>query len=196
MQKYKDIDFETHPEVYEPAEDTFLLADNLKVERMSRVLEIGTGTGLIAITAAKRARMVIATDINLKALNCALNNIITNKAFNVELREGDLFEPVKDESFDLIIFNTPYLASSKDDEIKGELDAAWNGGVDGRMIIDRFLEDVKDYLNPDGRVQMLQSTLSNVDKTLEILKNHGFIVSITAEKKFFFEKIVVITASL
>lgn len=196
MQEYKDIKYQTHPQVYEPAEDTFLLANNLEVERMSRALEIGTGTGLIAILASRKARMVIATDINPHALDCTLKNIIVNKAYNVELRKGDLFEPVKDEKFDLILFNTPYLPTSEDETVDGELDAAWNGGPSGREVIDRFLCEVKDHLNPGGKVQMVQSTLSGNEETLEKLEELGFKASITAREKGFFEEMVVITAVL
>lgn len=196
MQEYKDIKYQTHPQVYEPAEDTFLLANNLEVERMSRALEIGTGTGLIAILASRKARMVIATDINPHALDCTLKNIIVNKAYNVELRKGNLFEPVKDEKFDLILFNTPYLPTSEDETVDGELDAAWNGGPSGREVIDRFLCEVKDHLNPGGKVQMVQSTLSGNEETLEKLEELGFKASITAREKGFFEEMVVITAVL
>lgn len=194
MQEYKDIHYQTHPQVYEPAEDTFLLADNMQVERMCRTLEIGTGTGIIAIMAARKARMVIATDVNPYALDCAVKNIITNKAFNVELRKGDLFEPVADEKFDLILFNTPYLPSSDDETVDDELEAAWNGGADGREVIDRFLNEVKDHLNPGGKVQLVQSTLSDVDKTIERLKEQDFQISLTAREKCFFEEVIVITA--
>ena len=61
--------------------------------------------------------MVIATDINPHALQCAIKNIIGNKAFNMELREGDLFEPVANDKFDLILFNTPYLPSSMEKKL-------------------------------------------------------------------------------
>ena len=87
LEDYKGICYETHPKVYEPSGDTFLFADNIEVERMSRVLEIGTGVGIIAIMAARKARMVIATDINPYALECAVKNIMGNKSFNIELRE-------------------------------------------------------------------------------------------------------------
>ena len=194
LEDYKGICYEINPQVYEPSEDTFLFADNIKVERMSRVLEIGTGVGIIAIMAAKRARMVIATDINPYALECAVKNIISNKSFNIELREGDLFEPVINEKFDLILFNTPYLPSSSEEKVDDELNAAWDGGVDGREVIDRFISDVKDYLNPGGRVQMVQSSLSNVNKTLKKLEEFGFKASVTAKEKHFFEEVVVITA--
>lgn len=194
MLNFKDIQYQTHPQVYEPAEDTFLLADNLQVERMSRTLEIGTGTGIIAIMASRKARMVIATDINPHALDCAVKNIVANKAYNVELREGDLFVPVKDEKFDLILFNTPYLPSSDDETVDDGLDAAWNGGLNGREVIDRFLKDVKHHLNPGGKVQLVQSSLSDVEKTLETLKELGFKASVTAREKYFFEEVVVITS--
>lgn len=196
MPKYKEIQYQTHPQVYEPAEDTFLLIDNLQVERMSRALEIGTGTGLVAITIARKARMVVATDINQHALDCTLKNIIANKAFNVELRKGNLFEPVKDEKFDLIIFNTPYLPTDEDEAVDDELDAAWNGGPSGREVIDKFLEGVKDHLNPGGKVQLVQSSLSDNQATLSKLEELGFEASITAREKGFFEEIVVIAAIL
>ncbi len=196
MQEYKEIHYQTHPQVYEPAEDTFLLADNLEVERMSRALEIGTGTGLIAILTSRKARMVIATDVNPHALDCTLKNIIANKAYNVELRMGDLFEPVKDEKFDLILFNTPYLPTEEDETVCDELDAAWNGGPSGRDVIDRFLDGVKDHLNPGGKVQLVQSSLSDNEETLEKLEELGFKASITAREKGFFEEMVVITAVL
>jgi release factor glutamine methyltransferase len=196
MQKYKDIKFETHLQVYQPAEDTYLLADSIKVNRLCDVLEIGTGTGIIAIIAAQRANKVIATDINPHAIDCAVKNLITNKTYNVELRKGDLFEPVKEGKFDLILFNTPYLPSDEDDKIEDTLDAAWNGGLNGRDVIDRFIDDVKDYLKPGGKVQLVQSSLSDNEKTLHKLQELGFETSITARKKCFFEEIVVITAIL
>jgi release factor glutamine methyltransferase len=194
MQEFMDIEYQTHPQVYQPAEDTYLLAENLQVEKRCKVLEIGTGTGIIAIIAAKKAQMVIATDINPHAIDCAIKNIIINQTFNVELRKGDLFEPVKGEKFDLILFNTPYLPSSDDETIKDELEKAWNGGVDGREVIDRFIKDVKNYLNTGGKIQLLQSSLSDYEKTLDILRKQGFQASITAGEKCFFEEIVVITA--
>ena len=196
MLKYNDIKFQTHPQVYEPAEDTYLLAGSIEVNRLSYVLEIGTGTGIIAIIAAKKANKVIATDINPHAIDCAVKNLITNKTYNVELRKGDLFEPVQNEKFDLILFNTPYLPSAEDEKLDDELDAAWNGGLNGRDVIDRFIDEVKDYLNPGGKVQLVQSSLSDNQETLNKLQEQGFEASITAREKGFFEEIVVITAIL
>ncbi|MBI5459363.1 HemK2/MTQ2 family protein methyltransferase [Methanobacterium sp.] len=196
MLDYKGIHYKTYPEVYEPAEDTFLLAENLQVERRHRVLEIGTGTGIVAITVSRQCRTVVATDINPHAIKCATHNIINNKTYNVELKEGDLFEPVVGEKFDLILFNTPYLPTSEDERVHDELEAAWDGGSDGREVIDRFLDELIDYLNPEGRVQLVQSSLSDIDKTLDKLEKMGLDTCVTAREKHFFEEVVVITGIL
>jgi release factor glutamine methyltransferase len=193
MLEYDEIHYYNHPNVYEPADDSFLLLENLRVERRDRVLEIGTGTGIIAIKASVKARMVVATDINPYAIECATKNIILNKSFNIELRQGNLFEPVKGEKFDLILFNTPYLPTDDEEKINDELNAAWDGGVDGRMLIDRFIEGLPHYFNPGGRVQMVQSTLSDLNMTIKKFEDLGFRVSVTARKKGFFEEILVIT---
>lgn len=193
MLEYDGIHYYNHPNVYEPAEDTFILLENLRVERSDRVLEIGTGTGIIAIKASMNSRMVVATDINPYAIECAAENIIANKSFNIEIRKGNLFEPVKGEKFDLILFNTPYLPTDDEEKINDELNAAWDGGVDGRMLINRFIEGLPHYFNQGGIVQMVQSSLSDVNMTLKKLENLGFKVSVTARKKVFFEEIAVIT---
>ncbi len=196
MLEYNGTLIHKHPNVYEPAEDTFLLAENLNIKRTDEVLEIGTGTGLITVVAARKSRRVVATDINEDAIKCALKNTITNRTYNVELRKGNLFEPVKDEKFDLILFNTPYLPTEEDEKLDDELNAAFDGGLEGRETIDKFLEEVKDYLKEGGRVQLVQSSLSDNDKTIKKLETYGFDASITASEKCFFEEIVVITGIL
>jgi len=76
------------------------------------------------------------------------------------------------------------------------LNAAWDGGEDGRDVIDRFLDGLLEHLNPEGRVQLVQSSLSDNDKTLKKLECMGFKADITAKEHFFFEEIVVITGIL
>ena len=195
MLNYQGMEFLICENVYEPAEDTFLLADNLLVKKSDNVLEIGTGTGIIAIIASKKAKKVVTVDINRYAVECARKNTEINLAC-VDIRWGDLFDPVDDEKFDLILFNTPYLPIEDDELVDDELEAAWNGGKDGRFVINRFIEGLVEHLNPGGRVQLVQSSLSNVEETTGRLMELGFEVSVTDSERFFFEEVVVLTANL
>ncbi len=195
MLNYQGMEFLICENVYEPAEDTFLFADNLLVKKSDNVLEIGTGTGIIAIIASKKAKKVVAVDINRYAVECARKNAEINRAC-VDIRWGDLFDPVDDEKFDLILFNTPYLPIEDDELVDDELEAAWNGGKDGRFVINRFIEGLVEHLNPNGCVQLVQSSLSNVEETTGRLMELGFEVSVTDSERFFFEEVVVLTANL
>ncbi len=195
MLKYNKMEFYTNPMVYEPAEDTFLFADNLEVKETDKVLEIGPGTGIISVIAAKTARKVVAVDINPGAVECTRQNAEHNHV-KVEVVEGDLFNTVESDKFDLVLFNTPYLPTDEDDVIHEELGAAWEGGADGRQTIDRFLDGLKDHLNPFGRVQLVQSSLSDIPKTLERLRNMGFKADVTASEHYFFEEVAVVSGHL
>ncbi len=195
MLNYHGMEFQICENVYEPAEDTFLLANNLLVKKSDNVLEIGTGTGIIAIIASKKAKNVVAVDINKYAVECARKNSEINQAC-VDIRWGDLFDTVNDEKFDLILFNTPYLPIEDDELIDDEIEAAWNGGKDGRFVINRFIEGLLEHLSPGGRVQLVQSSLSNVEETTGNLMELGFDVAVTDSERFFFEEIVVLTANL
>ncbi|KZX17450.1 HemK2/MTQ2 family protein methyltransferase [Methanobrevibacter filiformis] len=194
--KLGEFEFETSEYVYNPSDDTFLLIDNLTINKDDKVLEIGTGSGLIAMHASKIVKTVIATDISYDALCLADKNFKANNIQNITLKFGNLFEPVKNEKFDVILFNTPYLPTSSDEVLEDNLNYAFDGGVDGRKIIDPFLNQVKNHLNHGGKVQLVQSSLSGNEKTILKLNELGFKSEITAHERFFFEEIVVITGVL
>jgi release factor glutamine methyltransferase len=180
---YGEEEFKLHPGVYEPAEDTFLLANNLDVHRGERVLELGTGCGLLAILAAKAGAEVVATDINHSALECARVNAVAHSvADKIDFRLGDLFDPIRDERFDLVVFNPPYLPVRLEEALGDSLSIAWEAGPDGRAVIDRFLKGLPRHLAPKGRALFVQSSLANVSKTLRVLKKSGFQVNILREK--------------
>ena len=180
---YGGDEFKVHPNVYEPAEDTFLLAGNLDVHRGERVLELGTGCGLLAILAAKAGVKVVATDINPSALECARVNAATQGVKDyIDFRLGDLFEPVFGERFDLIVFNPPYLPVRPEEALGAPLDLAWEAGPDGRAVIDRFLGELPKHLTPNGRAMFVQSSLADISKTLRMLGTNGFQVKILREK--------------
>jgi len=180
---YKEKAFNVAENVYEPAEDTFLLADNLDAHKEERVLELGTGCGLLAILAAKAGAEVVATDINHSALECASANAVAHGvADRIDFRLGDLFEPIHDERFDLVVFNPPYLPVQLEEAIGASLDLAWEAGPDGRAVIDRFLEKLSEHLVPNGRALLVQSSLADISKTLRVLEMNGFQANIVREK--------------
>jgi release factor glutamine methyltransferase len=183
-------------DVYEPSEDTFLLADRLVVKETDRVLDMGTGCGILGILAAKKAREVVALDLNPHAVQCAKinakNNGISNK---IVFLVGDLFKPIKKaEKFDVIVFNAPYIPT-EEGEKKTWITRAWSGGPTGRYVIDRFLADVPTFVKSNGKILIVQSTLSNISDTLNKFKKAGFRAKIISEKKIYFETIVLIEAN-
>ncbi|UCD40181.1 MAG: methyltransferase [Candidatus Bathyarchaeota archaeon] len=192
---FNDYAFYVSNDVYEPAEDTLLLAENLSVDENDVVLDMGTGCGILGILAAKKAEKVVATDLNPHAIDCAKMNAKLNKvADKMDIRLGDLFQPVKqDERFSLILFNAPYLPSNPDEE-KTWIGRSWAGGPMGRQLIDRFISEAPQYLNKNGRILLVQSSLSNVNETLQKLRETGLKARILAEKKVMFETIVLIEA--
>jgi len=195
---YDDLVFQVFKDVYEPAEDTFLAADNLAqvVKEGDTVLDIGTGCGILAIIAAKKAKKVIATDLNSHAVKCTrLNAKVNRVAPKVDVRLGDLFKPIrKTEKFDLLIFNAPYLPSSPSEQ-RTWIGRAWAGGPAGRQLIDRFIIEAPHYLKRNGKILLVQSSLANIDETIKKFSEASFGAQVVAEKKVSFETIVVIQAS-
>ena len=192
---FKDCTFLIDENVYAPAEDTFLLAENLRVYEGGFVLDMGTGCGILAVLAAEKADEVLAIDINPYAIRCAKKNAEINRvADKVEFLLGDLFEPIKPKGiFDLIIFNAPYLPSEIGEE-KNWIGKAWAGGKTGRKVIDRFISGAPNFLRRNGRIMLVQSSLSNVDESLDAFNKLGLNAKVIAETKVPFEKIVLIEA--
>ena len=186
------LKMQKHPEVYDPAEDTMLLASNLDARENMNVLEIGVGSGYVSLIAAQKAESVVGIDINPHAARLAKTNSKLNGIENVEFIVGDLFSPISSR-FDLILMNPPYLPENENHH--GYIDYSWNGGSDGRSLTDRFIDEVREYLENDGRIQIVQSSLSKHDKTIRKLGERGFKVRIVAECRHFFENIVLIEAT-
>lgn len=194
---YNDLVFEVPETVYAPAEDSFLLAENLVVNDGDLVLDVGTGCGILAVLAAKRAKKVIAVDANPSAVQCTrLNAKLNNVSDKIEARHGNLFEPIKqNEQFDVILFNAPYLPSEKWEEHDMEA-KAWAGGKNGRKVIDRFIREAPKRLRKNGRILLVQSTLSNMKQSLRMFVEEGLTAKAIAKKKANFETIILIEARL
>jgi len=117
----------------------------------ARVLDLGTGSGLGAVYAARWGARVIATDLNPEAARCArVNALARHLDERIETRVGDLFEPVRGERFDVILFNPPYYRGSPRDLSDG----AWRSPD----VFDRFLRELPEYLTPTGRALVVLSS--------------------------------------
>jgi release factor glutamine methyltransferase len=190
----KDFIINTDDNVYIPAEDSYLLAENLEIKENQSVLEIGTGSGIVAMYASRFSDNITVTDINFDACELARRNFEANNIENIEILFGNLFEVVENRKFDVILFNTPYLPTEDDEVLENNINYAFDGGLNGRKIIDLFLNEVKNHLNDGGIVQMIQSSLSDNEETLKKFDELGFIAEIKASEHFFFEDITLINA--
>jgi len=167
---YKNLLIELHPEVYEPAEDTFQLLESIDIKPSDNVLEIGTGCGLIALVCASIGANVVCTDINPYAIRLTKSNYNRNKSLikgKFQVRKSNLFSKIKEtEKFDVIIFNPPYLPTRKDEKIGGSgwFDVATDGGVEGLGLIKRYIEELGKYLSFKGKAYFVFSSLGNEKK--------------------------------
>ncbi|WP_254768298.1 HemK2/MTQ2 family protein methyltransferase [Salinilacihabitans rarus] len=175
-------------DVYQPAEDSRLLAE-AAVDRLdddALVLEVGTGSGYVAerIAAGTDAR-VIASDLNPHACEQARER-------GLEAVRADLVSPFADGAFDAVAFNPPYLPTDPDAEWDDWMERALSGGADGRAVIDPFLDAVGRVLAPDGVVFLLVSSLTGVDDVVERAGEAGFGAVAVADESFPFETLTVL----
>jgi release factor glutamine methyltransferase len=166
------------------------------VKKGARVLDMGTGSGILGIIAAKQASEVLAVDINPFAVSCAKQNAKHNNVGNVEFLQGDLFAPLaQGAKFDLILFNSPYLPSEKDEE-ESWLRRAWAGGTTGRQVIDRFILETAHHLEKNGEIMLMQSNLANIEETKEKFNSHEMKTEVAATLDLpFFETLTLIRAA-
>lgn len=183
--EYKDgLDMAEDPEVYPPSEDSILLTESLDIRIGEKVLEIGTGSGIVSIQCALNGAYVVCGDINPRAVALARRNAAAN-GVDIDVRETDVYSNIEGR-FDTIVFNLPYLPV----EDEGELAKAWSGGPDGLGPLPRLLEGAPEHLLPDGRVVVVVSSLmdrAGLDKTLE-----GYEVKVLGELPLFFERLQVL----
>lgn len=183
--EYKDgLDMAEDPEVYPPSEDSILLTESLDIRIGEKVLEIGTGSGIVSIQCALNGADVVCGDINPRAVALARRNAAAN-GVDIDVRETDVYSNIEGR-FDTIVFNLPYLPV----EDEGELAKAWSGGPDGLGPLPRLLEGAPEHLLPDGRVVVVVSSLmdrAGLDKTLE-----GYEVKVLGELPLFFERLQVL----
>lgn len=155
-----------------------------------KVLDMGCGTGILAIYCADRASTIVAVDISQEAVDCTRKNVAINGLMSViDVRKGDLFSCIKEEEkFDLILFNPPLLTG----EAKKKNDRRWIGG---KTIIESFLSGAKNHLNEDGRIQLAYATSADFTEgeIEDVFATKGLSIERKCSKKGLFGKMIIYT---
>ncbi|MER5428189.1 HemK2/MTQ2 family protein methyltransferase [Streptomyces sp. NPDC002588] len=182
------------PGVYAPQDDTALLAGALAEEPLapgSDVLDVGTGTGALALQAARRGTRVTAVDVSWRAVFAARLNA-RRERLPVRVRRGNLFTPVHGRSFDLILSNPPYMPVASAPGCSGPRGPAraWDAGRDGRLLLDRICREAPGLLRPGGVLLLVHSALSDPASTLAFLRASGLKASVTRRRRVPFGPVV------
>lgn len=187
---YKDLVLEVPDSVYYPREDSLLLARILEKEKPGSILDMGCGSGFLSILMARKNpdSMITSVDINKEAVKATIDNAEKSNV-KVKALVSDLFCFV-DGSFDLIVFNSPYLPVDK----KEINDITYSGGQTGREVIEKFITQAKNHLNKNGKILLLISSLTNENAVLNAFRNSGFSAKVVAREKVPWEELIIIEA--
>ena len=208
----------TFKDVYSPSDDSYLILDFLKktitdykfddlpIQEVTKILDMGTGTGIIAIFLEMVKSQIIsfrskiyASDILPNAIYCAkLNEKLNNLDHRIEFIESNLFESfpkVLNHSFDIIIFNPPYLPSIENSPNLNK-DYTWNGGDTGLKILMRFFKQAMEFLSNYGVIYFICSSNTSVKLLLNKLSSYGLYIEEKDKIHLFFEDIILNKAKL
>jgi len=169
-------------EIYQPQEDSYLFADflkkYLKKNKPKSYLDIGTGSGILSDTASRfiNKKNILTADINPDAVK-----LLKKKGFNSI--KTNLFSKISG-NFDLITFNAPYLPLDPREPKSSQI--ATTGGKTGDEISVEFLKQAKKHLNKGGKIFLLISSLTPMQKIKE------FKYKIVARKKIFMEELLIL----
>ncbi len=141
--------------IYEPREDSFLMLDTLAELDLKglKVLDMGTGSGILAAYCAKNGAEVTASDIDTNAVR-SLGGLARSLGISLQTVASDLFSEIHGE-FDFVLFNPPYLPSQQIE------DRTTDGGRKGREVIHRFLKELPKHLTRSGYGILLVSSLND-----------------------------------
>lgn len=163
------------PGVFQPPSDSYMLADQLRRERLGpgvTVLDLCTGSGHLAVVAALAGASAVGIDVSRRAMLSVRVNALLNGVHVTALR-GDLFEPVAGRRFDVIVSNPPYLPHPDEELPQRGLARAIDAGPRGRAFLDRICAQVGEYLTPGGVLLLVHSSVCGERETLDALSARG-----------------------
>ncbi|MFF3839121.1 HemK2/MTQ2 family protein methyltransferase [Streptomyces sp. NPDC001930] len=170
------------PGVYRPQADTRLLVEALSRERMDAdtdVLDIGTGTGALALSAARTGARVEAVDVSWPAVIAAGLNAFRQR-LPLRVMHGDFATLTQGRRFDVVLTNPPYVPSAHPRPPSHGAARAWDAGPDGRRVIDRVCACAPDLLRPGGVLLMVHSVMCGPPATVARLEAGGLSAEVTA----------------
>ncbi len=171
------------PGVYRVDSDTSLLAGVLRDGGYAagrRVLDVGTGTGVLALVAARAgAASVTAVDVSLRSVAATWLNARLHRSA-VVVHRGDLFAPVAGRRFDLIVANPPYVPAATDVLPRHRISRCWDAGRDGRTVLDRLCTEGPGLLTSGGMLLLVHSAVCGCDGTISRLADSGLDAEILA----------------
>jgi release factor glutamine methyltransferase len=148
----------------------------------SDVLDLCTGTGALALTAAEEGARATAVDVSRRAaFNVRLNAVINR--LRVHSLRGDLFSPVAGRRFDVIVTNPPYVPAPEEQLPERGIERAWQAGLDGRVLIDRICSEAAEYLKPGGAILVVHSSINREQETVERLAATGLEVDVAYRER-------------
>lgn len=154
-----------HKSVYRPLGDSMMLGHAVEKYAFGKMLDLGTGTGIQGIIGALKGCDVTFADINPNAIKCAKENAKLN-GVNGRFITSDMFEKVRGK-FNIISIDPPFLRSRSISS--GRTNQSFDGGVNGREIIDQFLDNYGKHVTKDHVVLMVGSFLTHFENDLKEL---------------------------
>jgi release factor glutamine methyltransferase len=182
---YRDIGVTVFRGVFHPGlfYSTKFLIDYILTQPIKdkSLLELGCGTGLLSIIAARNGARVTSTDLSQRAIENVTFNAKQNQV-SISIIHSDLFDRIELKSFDWIVINPPYYAR----RVKTEEELAWHCGEEFDYF-KKLFSTLRNYIHPTTQVIMVLTLGCELDKIFEIAKNHQFQFELLEEKNVLFD---------
>ncbi|KAK4766354.1 hypothetical protein SAY87_007996 [Trapa incisa] len=187
----------SHPEVYEPCDDSFALVDalladgtNLLEHKPSICLEVGCGSGYVITSLALMLKEEIpsiyylATDMNPHAMRVTRETLqahgVDAELINTDIMSG--LEKRLEGLVDVMVVNPPYVPTPEDEVGQAGITSAWAGGEDGRVVIDRILPVADTVLSERGWLYLVTLAANNPSQICRSMREKGYASRIVVQR--------------